>query len=82
MRLTHRFEHLLLRDHLEQAFGENSVPKLRGTYYMGLEVIEIDVESFLLVGGRKTVRTLQDPIARRPVWRDKDTNALWQLRLR
>lgn len=75
-------EALLLRGHLEQAFGENSVPTLRGTYYMGLEVIEIDVASFVFVGGRKTARTLQDPIARRPAWRDRTTESLWQLQLR
>lgn len=77
-----RMEAALLRGHLEQAFGEGSVPTLRGTYYMGLEVIEIDVDSFVRIGGRKTVRTLQDPIARRPAWRDGTTESLWQLQLR
>jgi hypothetical protein len=27
------------------------------------------------------VRTLQDPIARRPAWRDRETEAMWQLRI-
>jgi hypothetical protein len=76
-----RKEAALLREHLAQAFGAESVTTLRDTYYMGLEVVEIEVESFVFTGGRKTVRTLQDPIARRPAWRDRDTEAMWQLRI-
>lgn len=76
-----RHEAELLRGHLSAAFGPDAVPSLKGTYYMGLEVIEIDVDTYLRTGGRKVVRTLQDPIARRPAWRDRDTDALWQLRL-
>ncbi|MCW1915194.1 hypothetical protein OJ996_16525 [Luteolibacter sp. GHJ8] len=71
----------LLREHLARAFGAESVTTLRDTYYMGLEVVEIEVESFVYTGGRKAVRTLQDPIARRPAWRDRDTEAMWQLRI-
>ena len=48
---------------------------------MGLEVVEIGCERFLFAGGRKTVRTLQDPISRRPAWRDRETDALWQFRI-
>ncbi|BCU77401.1 hypothetical protein [Luteolibacter sp. LG18] len=76
-----RKEAALLRGHLAQAFGANAVATLRSTYYMGLEVVEIDCDSFVYVGGRKTVRTLQDPIARRPAWRDQDDASLWRLRL-
>lgn len=71
----------LLRAHLAGAFGAAAVTTLHGTYYMGLEVVVIDCESFVFTGGRKTIRTLQDPIARRPAWRDRDTEGLWQLRL-
>ncbi len=71
----------LLRSHLAAAFGAESVSTLHDTYYMGLEVIVIDCESFVFTGGRKTIRTLQDPMSRRPEWRDRDTEALWQLRL-
>lgn len=70
-----------LKEHLAETFGEESVVTLRGTYYMGLEVITIDCENFLNAGGRKSVRTLQDPIARRPAWRDRDADALWQFRI-
>lgn len=48
---------------------------------MGLDAIEIDCESFVFAGGRKKVRTLQDPIARRPAWSDRDTDSLWQFRI-
>lgn len=71
----------LLRDHLAAAFGPDAIASLKDTYYVGLEVIEIDVDTYLRTGGRKTNRTLQDPIARRPSWRDRETDTLWQLRL-
>jgi hypothetical protein len=77
-----RKEATLLQEHLAAAFGPDAVSTLRDSYYMGLEVVEIDCESFVFAGGRKTVRTLQDPIARRPAWRDVETEALWQFRLR
>jgi hypothetical protein len=63
-------EALLLKEHLADSFGEEAVTTLKGTYYMGLEVIMIDCESFIATGGRKAVRTLQDPMSRRPAWRD------------
>ncbi|BCU76424.1 hypothetical protein llg_11390 [Luteolibacter sp. LG18] len=69
-----------LREHLGDVFGAESVVTLKDTYYMGLEVIELDCETFLSTAGRKSVRTLQDPISRRPAWRDRDTGAGWQFR--
>ncbi|WP_411826861.1 hypothetical protein [Luteolibacter sp. AS25] len=71
----------LLKDHLAGVFGEESVTTLHDTYYMGLDVIVIDCDSFVFAGGRKTVRTLQDPISRRPQWRDRESEGLWQFRL-
>ncbi|MFD2255140.1 hypothetical protein ACFSSA_00495 [Luteolibacter algae] len=71
----------LLKKHLADVFGAESVSTLNDTYYMGLDVVEIDCESFLYAGGRKAVRTLQDPISRRPAWRDRESDGLWQLRL-
>jgi len=76
-----RKEALLLKEHLAETFGEESVVTLHGTYYMGLDVVTIDCESFLSTGGRKAIRTLQDPMARRPAWRDRETEALWQFRI-
>jgi hypothetical protein len=71
----------LLKEHLAESFGEESVVTLNGTYYMGLDVVAIDCESFLATGGRKAIRTLQDPMSRRPAWRDRETEALWQFRI-
>lgn len=71
----------LLREHLAEVFGSDAVATLHDTYYMGLEVVEIGCESFVFAGGRKVARTLQDPISRRPAWRDSQTDALWQFRI-
>ncbi len=76
-----RKEALLLQQHLAGVFGSESVTTLNDTYYMGLDVVVIDCDSFIFAGGRKTARTLQDPIARRPAWRDRETEGLWQFRL-
>jgi hypothetical protein len=74
-------EAALLREHLAEVFGSDAVSTLHDTYYMGLEVVEIECESFLFAGGRKAVRTLQGPLARRPAGRDLLTEALWQFRI-
>jgi len=71
----------LLRAHLAEAFGAEAVTTLHQTYYMGLEVVEIGSDNFLFTAGRKAIRTLQDPISRRPEWRDRETEAMWQLRI-
>jgi hypothetical protein len=71
----------LLREHLAEVFGAEAVATLHQTYYMGLEVVEIGCDSFLFTAGRKVIRTLQDPIARRPAWRDRETEAMWQFRI-
>ena len=76
-----RKEALLLKQHLAEAWGEESVMTLHGTYYMGLDVVAIDCESFLTTGGRKAIRTLQDPMSRRPTWRAREVEALWQFRI-
>lgn len=76
-----RKEAALLKEHLAEVFGEEAVSTLHDTYYMGLDVITVDCESFLSTGGRKTIRTLQDPITRRPAWRDAETEGRWQLRI-
>jgi hypothetical protein len=73
-----RREAELLREHLEQAFGPGTVPTLKGTYYMGLEVIPIDAESFVRVDGKKPVRTRRDPVVRRPEWRNREIVSLWR----
>lgn len=68
----------LLRDHLAQVFGVESVTTLKDTYYMGLEVVEVTCERFLFAGGRKPVREqnpqltrghFRGPWEREPMWR-------------
>jgi hypothetical protein len=76
-----RREAAMLREHLAEIFGEESVVTLHGTYYKGLVVVMIGCESFLCTAGRKAIRTLQDPIARRPAWRDEKLDTLWRFRL-
>lgn len=76
-----RKETQLLQQHLGDAFGPESVTTLHDTYYMGLDVVTIDCGSFVFAAGRKAIRTLQDPISRRPEWRDRETDGLWQLRI-
>lgn len=76
-----RKEAALLREHLAESFGEENVITLHGTYYMGLDIITIDCASFISTGGRKAIRTLQDPMSRRPAWRDRETEALWHFRI-
>ena len=76
-----RKEAALLRCHLQRAFGAEAVADLRTTYYMGLQVVELASPSFVFAGGRKSARILQDPIARRPAWRDREESSLWRFRL-
>lgn len=72
-----RREAALLREHLAEVFGEESVITLKGTYYKGLDVVTIDCDSFLATAGRKAIRTLRDTFGRR----DDDSESLWRLRL-
>lgn len=74
-------ETALLREHLAEAFGEESVATLKATYYRGLEVIPLECPSFVFAGGRKVRRILQDPISRRPAWQDREISGLWKLRI-
>ena len=74
-------EAALLKKHLTEAWGPEAVVTLKHCYYMGLEVVTIDCESFLSTGGRKVIQTLQDPISRRAAWREGDADILWQFRM-
>ena len=76
-----RKEARLLQQYLADVFGAESVTTLKDTYYMGLDVVVVDCESFIFAGGRKAIRTLQDPISRRPAWRERESEARWQLRM-
>ena len=68
----------LLRDHLGAAFGPESVQTLNNLYYMGLQVIELETESYLRTAGMKRVRGLEEALGRRPDQRDLDASAFWR----
>ena len=76
-----RKEAMMLQDHLAGVFGAESVVTLNDTYYMGLDVVVIDCNSFFYAGGNKAIRTLQDPISRRAAWRTRASDTLWQFRM-
>lgn len=71
-----RKEANLLKQHLAEIWGEESVVTIHGTYYKGLKVVTIDCESFLTTGGHKAIQ-------HRPHYtrRDQAVETLWQLRL-
>lgn len=71
-------EAAMLKEHLAEVFGEESVVTLNGTYYMGLNVKTIRCESFFAIGGSKTnrERCLSHPLA----GRDGTTDSYWQFR--
>lgn len=68
----------LLRYHLGTAFGPESVQSLNNLYYMGLEVIEIEAESFLRTAGMKRVRGLEEALGRFPNDRDLEASSFWR----
>ena len=57
-----RKEAALLTEHLTSAFGPDSVTSLHDVYYMGLDAVMIDCESFVFAGGCKTVQPPFTPL--------------------
>lgn len=76
-----RKEAALLRTHLAEMFGIEAVTTLRDTYYMGLEVVEVEVESLISTGGHKTIRTLSGAAKGRSALRDRETEVRRQFRI-
>jgi hypothetical protein len=72
----------LLRHHLGTAFGSESVRCLRNLYYMGLEVIETEVASFIRTAGMKRVRGLEEALNRIPTPYDLEASSFWRDALR
>ena len=70
-------EATLLKEHLAQAFGEEAVHTLKGTHYMGLEVVEVPCGSFLAAAGRKIRRPPEDHLRSRT----GSDHSIWRLRL-
>lgn len=73
-----RREAAMLKEHLAEVFGEESVVTLNGTYYLGLNVKTIHCESFFAIGGSKLSRTCCGPHA--PADRDGIIEPRWHFR--
>ena len=69
---------MLLRVHLNADFGPSAVRSLKNLYYMGLEVIELNTDSFLRTAGSKRVKAFQDSLGRRPKWKELQYSSSWQ----
>lgn len=68
----------LLREHLGAAFGPEAVHCLKNTYYMGLEVIELDTPRFLRTAGMKRIQEFRERVGRKPKWMDVSSGSVWQ----
>jgi hypothetical protein len=68
----------LLRHHLGTAFGPEAVRCLKNLYYVGLEVIEVEKESFLRTAGIKRVSSLEEALNRTPTARDLEASSFWK----
>jgi hypothetical protein len=79
--LLGRKEATLLRSHLAAAFGEDAVTTLKGTYYMGLEIVEIDFPEFFHTGGRKPAPRSSGLSRSGNSRLDQDSGSIWRLRL-
>lgn len=72
-----RAEAELLRQHLGSAFGPESVRSLKNLYYMGMEVVETDADSYVRTAGAKRVESLTEALDRQPGWRDIEASSFW-----
>ena len=79
--LLGRREASLLRSHLAAAFGEEAVVTLKGTYYMGLEVVEIDFPEFFHTGGIKRPPRLSGLSGGGSARAGMDSGSIWRLQL-
>jgi hypothetical protein len=75
-----RKEAVLLKKYLAEVFGEDSVTNLNGTYYLGLDVVTVNCETFLATGGRKSNNSFQDMGSRRSTWHSLDAEGYLQFR--
>ena len=76
-----RQEAELLRHHLGTAFGSDNVRSLKNVYYMGLEVREVDTESYLRTAGSKRVHGLEEALNREPNHCDLEASSFWHYAL-
>jgi len=79
--LLGRREAALLRSHLAAAFGEEAVVTLKGTYYMGLEVVEVDFPEFFHTGGLKRPLRPSGLSGGGSARAGMDSGSIWRLQL-
>jgi len=79
--LLGRKEASLLRSHLASAFGEDAVTTLKGTHYMGLEIVEIDIPEFFHTTGVKPTRHPPGVYSDGNSRATGDSGSIWRLRL-
>ena len=72
-----RHEAMLLRVHLNSAFGSEAVQSLKSLYYMGLEIIELETDRFLRTAGAKRVKMFKNSQGDRPKWKDIQLASMW-----
>ena len=68
----------LLRYHLGCAFGPANVCTLKNLYYMGLEVVELNVDRFLRTAVRKRVENFLEESGHIPEWKDIYNGNVWR----
>lgn len=73
-----RREAAMLKEHLAEVFGKESVVTLNGTYYLGLSVKTIRCASFFAIGGNKSNRLHGDPCRLKSS--DHESGSHWQCR--
>ena len=73
-----RKESGLLRDHLGEAFGSDSVSTFNDLYYMGMQVVELQTDSCVRVAGEKFMDKLESSSFDLSSWNDDDFSE-WEL---
>ena len=68
----------LLREHLGQAFGSDSVSTFNDLYYMGMLVVELQTDSCVRVAGEKFMDKLERSGFDLKNWKDDDFSE-WEL---
>ena len=73
-----RKESDLLKDHLGEAFGADSVSTFNDLYYMGMLVVELQTNSCVRVAGEKFMDKLESSSFDLKSWKDDDFSE-WEL---
>ena len=73
-----RTECALLKEHLGEAFGADSVSTFNDLYYMGMAVVELNTESCVRVAGEKFMDKLEKSGFKLEDWQDDDFSE-WDL---